>query len=126
MSVPQETTRGISVTTGNSISKDCIVTLPHIAPGFNHSFPQVWQRRISDLQIPGHSRATFDIAIVIWQRKLNTVIKHDIEIITLLGFWLIYTVYTSVIMLVLGVLEAAFYFGTNSAEVLNGSLDYIC
>lgn len=44
----------------------------------------------------------------------------------LLGFWLIYTVYTSVIMLVLGVLAAAFYFGTNSAEVLNGSLDYIC
>lgn len=93
MSVPQETLRGISITTGNSISKDCIVTLPYIAPGFNHSFPKVWQHRISDLQIPGHSSATFEIAIVIWQRKSNTVIKQDAEIITLLDFWLIYTMF---------------------------------
>lgn len=30
---------GISITRGKCVSKDCIVTLPSIAPGFNHKVP---------------------------------------------------------------------------------------
>lgn len=39
MSVPHETTQGISITMGKCVSKECMVTSPWIAPGYKHKVP---------------------------------------------------------------------------------------